>query len=286
MVTGLHAQTVTNVQAPVVINGTGFAAGDTVTGCTNVVVVSPTAINANCPAGTTTVVVKSPCTAAPIGTWTNVAIGAHTANFEIQYDATVGTKPSDLIVALSNAQASSYGMTSTPVRFDGSGNVDAINAATYGALAIVPYLAGAPSHITVDVNLTNHTFSVFVGSTAIATNYAFRTVAGAPTSLNYLTLYNDVGTTASVCNLQVLPYPAAHSVTLRWLPSPVDATHDAPATYAIYKNAALLASVLASVTQFVDTTVTAGQAPCYAVAAVNAGGASIQVTPPSCLTVP
>ena len=63
-----------------------------------------------------------------------MAIGAQNANFEIQYDVSVGTAYSDLIVALSNAQATGYNMTSTPVRLDGTGNIDAINAATYSQL--------------------------------------------------------------------------------------------------------------------------------------------------------
>jgi hypothetical protein len=122
--------------------------------------------------------------------WHALAISpAATGTFTATYDATPSVSPENAVVGLSNGAATAFGNLGCIARFNPSGDIDAYNGSAYAAAATIPYSAGVSYHFEMDVNLTAHTYSIYVtpaggSKTLVGSNYAFRSSANTMTSLN------------------------------------------------------------------------------------------------------
>jgi hypothetical protein len=298
------AQTVTSVVENAVITGTGFAAGDTVTAqpsgtaCANVVIVSPTSITATCPDGTVTVTVTAPppppsCTLVPANVWTAIPFAAQTANFEIVYTVTPSAAKFDGLIGLSAAKATTDNGTSVPVLFGSTGYVQMMNGAfPYPASTAVPYAPAGTYTVKLDVNLTSQNYNGYVNGTQVATNYAFRSAAGAAASLGFLSVFQDSGAgTLNICNVTINPYPTpvAHQVALSWTPGAATGGAIAATSFNVTRAATAAGPFTQIGTStspaYTDTTVAAGGTDCYEVVGV-AGSIVSSPSNTSCVSIP
>jgi hypothetical protein len=108
------------------------------------------------------------------------------------------------VVALSNGAQTAYTGFAVLVRFNPSGDIDARNGGAYAAAATIPYSAGVSYHFRVLVNVSTHTYSVFVtpaGGTelTVGSNFAFRTEQNTVSSLNNVGVFAEVGSDTE-CN--------------------------------------------------------------------------------------
>jgi hypothetical protein len=142
--------------------------------------------------------------------WHALAISpAATGTFTATYDATPSVSPENAVVGLSNGAATAFGNLSCIARFNPSGDIDAYNGTAYAAAATIPYSAGVSYHFRLVVNVTAHTYSVFVtpsggSELTVGSNYAFRSTANTVTSLNDWNLDVDpsiAGATLTANNL-------------------------------------------------------------------------------------
>jgi rhamnogalacturonyl hydrolase YesR len=121
--------------------------------------------------------------------WHALAISpAATGTFTATYDATPSISPENALIGLSNGAATGFGNNGCIGRFNPSGFIDAYNGTAYGP-STIPYSAGVSYHFRFVVDLTSHTYSVYVtpaGGTelTVGTDYAFRSTANTMTSLN------------------------------------------------------------------------------------------------------
>jgi chitinase len=121
--------------------------------------------------------------------WHALAISpGATGTFTATYDATPSVSPENAVVGLSNGAATAFGNLGCIARFNPSGDIDAYNGSAYAAAATIPYSANVSYHFEMDVNLTAHTYSVYVtpsggAKTLVGSNYAFRSSANTMTSL-------------------------------------------------------------------------------------------------------
>jgi chitinase len=121
--------------------------------------------------------------------WHALAISpGATGTFTATYDATPSVSPENAVVGLSNGAATAFGNLGCIARFNPSGDIDAYNGSAYAAAATIPYSANVSYHFEMDVNLTAHTYSIYVtpsggAKTLVGSNYAFRSSANTMTSL-------------------------------------------------------------------------------------------------------
>ncbi len=121
--------------------------------------------------------------------WHALAISpAATGTFTATYDATPTLSPENAVVGLSNGAATAFGNLGCIARFNPSGDIDAYNGTAYAAAATIPYSANVSYHFEMDVNVTAHTYSIYVtpaggSKTLVGSNYAFRSTANTMTSL-------------------------------------------------------------------------------------------------------
>jgi hypothetical protein len=287
----VSAQTISSTVTTLTVNGTNFVLGDTVnqngTACPTTFV-SATQLTAICPmTGTVTVTAPSNCITVPTNVWTAIPFVAQTGNFEIQFDATPSASAIDGIMGLSAGRATSDSGTSVPVLFSTAGTIQAMNGSFPYPGSTLKYTGGTKYHFTLDVNMSSRTYNAFVGSTQIAKNYAFRSAAGAASSLSFISSLQDVSSaTISICNITIHPYPTQHSVSLTWTPG----TSGTPATSFGVERAAAASGPFAQiatpvVASYTDTSVTASSPYCYQVV----GMANGQTSTPSnmvCVTIP
>lgn len=228
-----------------VVTGTNFTAASTV----NILLpqsivpltvaptaVTPTSLTAVIPAGAIKVdgqifvsVTNPPVFAPPpppcivsANAWKNQSLTVPGANFRVEYDASVTTQTADGLAGVSNGPATAYPAIAAAVRFNQTGTFDARNDAAYTASQSVPYIKGTSYHISLDVNLTAHTYTATVAGKVIGTGLAFRTEQKTVAALNNLAVMADVDS-ISVCNVVVTPLgapppPVLHSVSLSWNP--------------------------------------------------------------------
>jgi len=129
--------------------------------------------------------------------WHSLAISpAATGTFTATYDATPSVSPENAVVGLSNGAATAFGNLGCIARFNPSGDIDAYNGSAYAAAATIPYSAGVSYHFRFVVNVTAHTYSVFVtpaggSELTVGSNFAFRSTANTMTSLNDWNLFVD-----------------------------------------------------------------------------------------------
>jgi hypothetical protein len=153
--------------------------------------------NAVAPAPTTTTTTTGtappppppPCvTASTSARWQNTAFASKTGTFTAVWDVTPSTLAVDAAVALAPTSTTAWTGLATIVRFNPTNTIDVRNGSTYGASASIPYAAGKTYHIRMVVNVTTHTYSVYVtppggAEQTLATNYAFRTEQASVASL-------------------------------------------------------------------------------------------------------
>jgi uncharacterized repeat protein (TIGR03803 family) len=128
---------------------------------------------------------------------------AQTGTFTATFDATPSVSPENAVVGLSKGVATAYGNLSCIARFNPSGQIDAYSGTGY-ITSTIPYSAGVTYHFSMVVNVSAHTYSVYVtpagkSQLTVGTNLAFRSTANAVTSLDTWNL--DVNATPSGCSL-------------------------------------------------------------------------------------
>lgn len=109
--------------------------------------------------------------------------------FTATVDATPSLSPSNTTVALCLGNQSSYTGLACIVRFNPSGNIDARNGSAYAADNAIPFAAGVTYHLRFEVNVSTHTYSVYVrpsggSEQAVGLNYGFRSEQNTVTSLD------------------------------------------------------------------------------------------------------
>jgi hypothetical protein len=167
--------------------------------------------------------------ASSVPIWSNdqFNIGTMTVSFDVipLFSAASGE---DSVIGLSNGPATGYTSLAAIVLF-GANGIQARNGSSYQALVNTPYEVNTSYHMQMDVNVTSHTYSVYVTPSGgaqilLAQNYAFRTEQAAITSLTNFAYYSDVGA-VTVSNLNIAisllnPAPSA-SPTPTSTPAPV-----------------------------------------------------------------
>lgn len=139
--------------------------------------------------------------------WTNTGIPSQANIFTASFDATPSASPNNAQVGISNGAQTAYSGFACIVRFNLTGNIDARNGGGYAAASVIPFSAGSTYHFREVINVTAHTYSIYVtppGGTEliVGSNYAFRTEQNTVTSLNYWGAYvaSTGAGTLQVCN--------------------------------------------------------------------------------------
>ena len=153
----------------------------------------------------TTAAVSSRACFLSSGEWVNFPLSrVETHSFRISYDATPLSSDVDAVTGLSSGPASEYTDLAAIIRFNLKGAIDARNGSTYSAISVIPYVAGATYHFTMDINISTHTYNAYVmlGSVRapIGVNLAFRTEQASITSLNNLGVMTTRGS-HSICQV-------------------------------------------------------------------------------------
>ena len=140
--------------------------------------------------------------------------------FTVEFDAIPDqTTDIDAVTALSQGPGNTFDDYAAIVRFkgtgaggDGTGFIDVRNGDLYAYDTPIPFSAGTPYHFQLDIDVPNHTYSVWVtpaGSTPqlIATDYAFRSSQANVTNLNNWGLWSSSSEIGShqVCNFTLNP---------------------------------------------------------------------------------
>ena len=128
---------------------------------------------------------------------------SQTGTFTATFDATPTVSPENAVVGLSKGAATAYGNLSCIARFNPSGDIDAYSGTGY-ITSTIPYSANLTYHFSMVVNVSTHTYSVYVtpaggSQLTVGTNLAFRSTANTVTSLDTWNL--DVDATPANCSL-------------------------------------------------------------------------------------
>ena len=139
--------------------------------------------------------------------WQSQSIPTQTGSFTASFDATPSTATADGVIGLSSGIAAAYTDLATIVRFNASGSIDVMNNTAYASDVAMPYTANTSHHFRLVVNISNHTYSIYVtpqggSEIQIASNYVFRSTQAAVTNLSYLSSYTSAATT-TICNVLV-----------------------------------------------------------------------------------
>jgi hypothetical protein len=169
------------------------------------------------------------CSTATVdGGWITGDLGPNAgAFFTVDLDATPGlvgdgngsTANDDALFGLSYGVARTYTDLAAIARFNPAGTIDARNGGSYGADAgylsynsvdgtYVPgfgYVAGVTQRLHFDVNTVTHSYSVSVGGSRIATDFAFRAEQATASILDHFALKVDAVGPLGVCGVTVQP---------------------------------------------------------------------------------
>ena len=66
------------------------------------------------------------------------------------------------MIGLSDGAATAYTSLAAIARFNPTGDIDARNGGAYAAASTIPYQAGVSYHFRMAVDITTHTYSIFV----------------------------------------------------------------------------------------------------------------------------
>lgn len=152
----------------------------------------------------------APCyTAIAGGNWSNNSFPVQSGAFTAEWDATPFAAGIDAVIGLSSGAQTAFTGFACLARFNTSGTIDVRDGSTYRASSSISYAPNATYHFRVAVNVTSHSYSVYVtppGSSeqALAINYAFRTEQATVGSLsNYGLIVDSTRGSARVCNFAV-----------------------------------------------------------------------------------
>ncbi|PYX87722.1 MAG: hypothetical protein DMG67_18700, partial [Acidobacteria bacterium] len=144
------------------------------------------------------------------GSFVNTAFASQTGTFTATFDATTSLSHMNSVVALSHGAGTAYTAFANLVAFNGTqGVILARDGAAYSAVTNVPYAGGQTFHFRLVVNVTAHTYSIFVtppggSELIIGSDFHFRVEQNTVTSLNNLGVF--VGATSGtlqVCNFAI-----------------------------------------------------------------------------------
>jgi hypothetical protein len=146
---------------------------------------------------------------------------AATGTFTATFDATPSVSPENGVVALSSGAATSYPAMACIARFNPTGQIDAYNGTAYAAASSINYSANLSYHFRLVVNVTAHTYSVFVtppggSELTVGSNFAFRSTANTMTSLDNWNLDENAtpaGASLTARNLSVGAPPVTFTIT-------------------------------------------------------------------------
>src|SRR5713101_3504901 len=97
------------------------------------------------------------------GGFVNSPFTAQTGTFTATFDATPSLSHMNSVVALSHGAGTTYTAFANLVAFNGTqGVILARDGAAYSAVTNVPYAGGQTFHFRLVVNVTAHTYSIFV----------------------------------------------------------------------------------------------------------------------------
>jgi len=168
-----------------------------------------------------TVTGAAPGCAASTTAFQNSAFTSQNGSFTATFDATPTGTGLDAATGLSQGAAAAYTDLAVIVRFNTGGTIDARNGGAYAATNSIAYTAGTSYHFRVVVDVSSHTYSVYVtpaggAEQTIGTGFAFRTEQSTVTALANWALTAITGT-HTVCNFAITgsqpPAPVA-TVTL------------------------------------------------------------------------
>lgn len=131
--------------------------------------------------------------------WGSTPFGTpQTDSFTAELDATPLAATIDGGIGLSNGPQTVFTGLACIGRFNQSGFIDARNGGSYSAVNSVPYVANQTYHFRFVVSLPNHTYSLYVTppgqpEQTIASAYAFRTEQQSTTSINFWSVFADIG---------------------------------------------------------------------------------------------
>ncbi|HZR29036.1 MAG TPA: hypothetical protein VFA71_09660 [Terriglobales bacterium] len=140
------------------------------------------------------------------GTWVNTAFPSHNGTFTATFDVTPSISGQSSAVGLSHGAQTSFAGFANLVAFATTGVIQARNGGSYINSA-VHYSGGTSYHFRLAINVTMHTYSIFVTPAGgaeqnVGTNFAFRTEQNTVTSLDHWgSLVNATSSgTLTVCN--------------------------------------------------------------------------------------
>jgi len=160
-------------------------------------------------------------TASGGGGWVNAPFAAQTGNFTATFDATPALSNMNSVVGLSHGAGTAYTAFANLVAFNGTaGTILARDGAAYASQTNVPYTGGSTYHFRLVVNVSAHSYSIFVtppggSELTIGSDFHFRTEQNTVTSLNNLGVF--VGAAAgslAVCNFAIGGTPPPPDFTL------------------------------------------------------------------------
>ncbi len=131
--------------------------------------------------------------------WQNLAfVGAQSGTFTAEMDGTPLGAGIDAGIGLSNGAQTAFTGLACIARFNTTGTIDARNGGAYAAVTTIPYAANTTYHFRFVVNVPAHTYSLYATPTggveqAVGVNYAFRTEQATVSSLNYWSMWGDIG---------------------------------------------------------------------------------------------
>jgi len=139
--------------------------------------------------------------------WQNSAFASKTGTFTATFDATPSASLINSVVGLSHGVQTAYTGFATLARFNSSGDIDARNGGAYSAASVIAYAGSKTYHFRMTVNVTAHTYSVFVTppggvEQTVGANFAFRTEQNTVTSLDHWGVYAATGSD-TVCSFAV-----------------------------------------------------------------------------------
>ncbi|MFW6145941.1 MAG: PKD domain-containing protein [Planctomycetota bacterium] len=122
-------------------------------------------------------------------TWQSFSFAEQTGSFLFEFDVVPNNDAMDGATGLSNGGATWWDDMACIVRFSPAGVIDVRDGDVYDADATLNYSAGTTYHVEMTVNIAAHTYSVDVtpdggATTALATDYAFRTAQASVTRLD------------------------------------------------------------------------------------------------------
>ncbi len=139
--------------------------------------------------------------------WQNTAVPPRTGHFTVEFDATPNEPGGNGIVTMSLGPGSNFDDFAVLIRFKGSGQIVVRNGNVYDFDVEVLYIAGSSHHVRAEINVPEHTYSVWVTPPSgdeikIATDYDFRTTQNTVESLDNWGVWSGQGS-LEVCNFAV-----------------------------------------------------------------------------------